>query len=57
MILKNAIKRIVIPSASVTEVSDIVYKDSEAIGYETTIKATPDSDGQTHYEYIVKKGK
>ena len=36
---------------------DIVYKDSEAIGYETTLKATPDSSGQTHYEYIVKKGK
>ena len=57
MILKNALKRIVVPAASVTEVADIVYKDSEAIGYETTIKATPDSDGQTHYEYIVKKGK
>lgn len=56
MILKNAIKRIVVPSASVTEVADIVYKDSEAIGYETTIKATPDSSGNTHYEYIVKKG-
>ena len=57
MILKKALKRIVIPSAAVTEVADIVYKDSEAIGYETTLKATPDSSGQTHYEYIVKKGK
>lgn len=57
MILKNALKRIVVPSGSVTEVADIVYKDSEAIGYETTMKATPDSDGQTHYEYIVEKGK
>ena len=52
MILKNALK-----SGSVTEVADIVYKDSEPIGYETTMKATPDSDGQTHYEYIVEKGK
>ena len=33
------------------------YKLLEAIGYETTLKATPDSSGQTHYEYIVKKGK
>jgi len=57
MILKKALKRIVIPSAAVTEVADIVYKDSEAIGYETTLKATPDSNGQTHYEYIVQKGK
>ena len=55
MILKGALKRITIPSASVTEVADIVYK-AEAIGYETTIKATPDTEGQTHYEYIVKKG-
>ena len=54
---KKALKRIVIPSAAVTEVADIVYKDSEAIGYETTLKATPDLSGQTHYEYIVKKGK
>lgn len=55
MILKGALKRIVIPSAAVTEVADINYK-AEAIGYETTIKTTPDTEGQTHYEYIVKKG-
>ena len=55
MILKGALKRIVIPSAAVTEVADINYK-AEAIGYETTIKTTPDTAGQTHYEYIVKKG-
>lgn len=52
MILKDAVKRITIPCASITEVGDIVYKDDDAIGYETTLSAVPDKDGQTHYEYI-----
>ena len=37
MVLKKAVKRIVIPCASITEVGDIVYKDDNAIGYETTL--------------------
>lgn len=51
MILKGAVKRIVIPQGKVVEVDEIVYS-SKAIGYGTKISASPDTSGQTHYEYI-----
>ena len=53
MILRdNTAKRIVIPDGKISEIGDVVYKDDEAAGYELTLKAMPDTSGQTHYEYI-----
>ena len=53
MVMKNnAAKRIVIPDAAVTAVGDITYAKS-AVGYNTTLTAVPDAQGNTHYEYIL----
>ena len=53
MVMKNkAVKRIVIPDAAVTAVGDITYAKS-SVGYNTTLTAVPDAQGNTHYEYIL----
>lgn len=54
MILKDGtLKRVVLPDAGISTVGDVTYADGSAVGYETTISAMPNGQGDTHYEYIV----
>lgn len=48
----GVVKRIVVPKAKVTEVGEIVYSDSEEIGYDVTLAAHPDPAGKYSYEYL-----
>ena len=50
----GVLKRIVLPSASVSNVAEVQYDDSDAVGYGVTLTAMADSTGNTHYEYFKK---
>lgn len=47
----GVLARTVIPTAKITEIADIVYNDTEPVGYEVTLAAEEDSSGNFHYEY------
>lgn len=51
----NTASRTVIPSAKISAVDDITYADNAAIGFGTTVDCVPDTDGNTHYEYMLKQ--
>ena len=56
MILRdNVAKRVVIPNGKITKTGEIKYADSKALGYQVTVSALPNTDGNTHIEYM-KKG-
>lgn len=49
------LKRMLIPTASITETGEITYKDDDMIGYDVTVMGKADTTGNSHYEYINKK--
>lgn len=56
LLLKNGgVKRIVVPEAKLTDMSEIQYTDSDPVGYDCTYSAMPSEqyDGDTHREFIV----
>lgn len=47
----NVAHRIVIPAAKPIEIDNIVYNDSDPVGYAVTLGCTADTSGNTKYEY------
>lgn len=51
----NVLKRMVVFDASVTNVDEIVYNDTDPVAYAVTVSAIPNAEGSSHKEYIEKK--
>lgn len=51
MIIAGIATRIVIPNGKLKETEDVVYNNSDPVGYGVTISAMADSSDKTHYEY------
>lgn len=53
MVMKDGtLKRICMPQTAITEVGEVTYSDSGAVGYQITVRALPDSSDTKKYEYI-----
>ena len=48
----NVHQRIVIPVGVVTDIGEISYVDNDVVGFELTVSAMADADGNTAYEYL-----
>jgi len=44
--------RIFVPLGQITTVGDITYSDEDVVGYQVTVEAFPDADGNQAYKYL-----
>ena len=51
MILRKRAVRHVIPRGVITEVGEVSYTDDDTVGYQVTVTALADENGNSHYEY------
>lgn len=51
VMLDGTLSRIVVPNAKITELGDLAYKKDSAIGYDATLSAMLDANGNTSYDY------